>query len=72
MHYAVGCQGSGVAMQTWLGHRAALKIAGAANSETAFDGLPFPTLPFYAGRPWFLPIVGAYYRARDRIDRLAA
>ena len=72
MHYAVGCQGSGVAMQTWLGHRAALKIAGAANSETAFDGLPFPTLPLYAGRPWFLPLVGAWYRTRDRLDRMAA
>ncbi|WP_019015054.1 NAD(P)/FAD-dependent oxidoreductase [Elioraea tepidiphila] len=72
IHYAVGCQGSGVAMQTWLGHRVALKIAGAANSETAFDDMPFPTLPLYAGRPWFLPIVGAYYRARDRFDRLAA
>ncbi|WP_439576280.1 NAD(P)/FAD-dependent oxidoreductase [Elioraea sp.] len=72
MHYAVGCQGSGVAMQTWLGHRIVLKIAGAANSGTAFDDMPFPTLPLYAGRPWFLPIVGAYYRARDRLDRLAA
>lgn len=72
MHYAVGCQGSGVAMQTWLGHRVALKIAGAANSATAFDDMPFPTMPLYAGRPWFLPIVGAWYRARDRFDRLAA
>ena len=72
MHYAVGCQGSGVAMQTWLGHRAALKIAGAANSGTAFDDLPFPTMPLYGGRPWFLPIVGAWYRARDRFDRMAA
>lgn len=72
MHYAVGCQGSGVAMQTWLGHRIALKIAGAANSGTAFDDMPFPTMPLYAGRPWFLPLVGAYYRARDRLDRLAA
>jgi|YNPMSStandDraft_2_1061718.scaffolds.fasta_scaffold00294_17 glycine/D-amino acid oxidase-like deaminating enzyme len=72
MHYAVGCQGSGVAMQTWLGHRAALRISGQANAATAFDDLPFPTLPFYAGTPWFLPIVGTWYRLKDRLDRLAA
>lgn len=72
MHYAVGCQGSGVAMQTWLGHRAALRISGQANAATAFDDLPFPTMPFYAGTPWFLPIVGGWYRLKDRLDRLAA
>lgn len=72
VHFAAGCQGSGVAMQTWLGHQVALKILGRANQPSAFDGLPFPTLPLYAGRPWFLPIVGEWYRLRDRIDRLAA
>jgi glycine/D-amino acid oxidase-like deaminating enzyme len=72
MHYAVGCQGSGVAMQTWLGHRAALRISGQANAATAFDDLPFPTMPFYAGTPWFLPIVGSWYRLKDRLDRMAA
>lgn len=74
MHYAAGCQGSGVAMATWLGHRAALKLAGAANDGPfALDGLPFPTRPFYKGDPsWVLPIVGGWYRLRDRLDRLAA
>jgi len=73
IHYAAGCQGSGVAMATWLGHNAALKLAGAANEPFALDGLPFPTRPFYAGDPsWFLPLVGGWYRLRDRIDRMAA
>lgn len=73
IHYAGGCQGSGVAMATWLGHNAALKIAGAANRPFALDGLPFPTRPLYGGNPaWFLPIVGGWYRLRDRIDRIAA
>jgi glycine/D-amino acid oxidase-like deaminating enzyme len=72
VHYAAGCQGSGVAMATWLGHNVALKIAGAANERFALDGLPFPTRPTYTGNPWFLPIVGSYYRLRDRIDRMAA
>jgi glycine/D-amino acid oxidase-like deaminating enzyme len=72
IHYAAGCQGSGVAMATWLGHNAALKIAGAANERFALDGLPFPTRPTYTGNPWFLPIVGSYYQLRDRLDRMAA
>jgi len=69
MHYAVACNGSGVIMQTWLGHQVALKIAGGANRASAFDGLGFPTRPLYHGRPWFLPMVGAWYRWRDRLDR---
>ena len=73
IHYAAGCQGSGVAMATWLGHNAALKIAGAANQRFALDGLEFPTVALYNGNPnWFLPIIGGWYRLRDRIDRLAA
>jgi glycine/D-amino acid oxidase-like deaminating enzyme len=72
IHYAAGCQGSGVAMASWLGHRAALKLAGAANAPFALDGRTFPALPLYDGRPWFLPAIGAWYRLRDRIDRAAA
>jgi len=73
VHYAAGCQGSGVAMATWLGHKAALKIAGGENAPFALDGLTFPTLPFYNGNPnWFLPIIGGWYRLRDHIDRAAA
>jgi glycine/D-amino acid oxidase-like deaminating enzyme len=70
VHYAAGCQGSGVAMATWLGHNAALKIAGAANTPFALDSLPFATRPFYNGDPWWvLPFIGNYYRLRDGIDR---
>jgi glycine/D-amino acid oxidase-like deaminating enzyme len=72
MHFAAGCQGSGVAMASWLGHQAALKLARAANAPFALDLQHFPALPLYDGRPWFLPIVGEYYRLRDRIDRAAA
>ena len=32
-----------------------------------FDGLAFPTRPFYRGNPWFLAPAIAYYRWRDRI-----
>jgi hypothetical protein len=59
-------------MATWLGHNAALKIAGAANERFALDGLPFPTRPTYTGNPWFLPLVGGWYQLRDKLDRMAA
>jgi glycine/D-amino acid oxidase-like deaminating enzyme len=69
LHYCVGCNGSGVVMQTYLGYRTALKLIGGENAPSAFDGHPFPTLPFYRGNPWFLPVVGTWYRFRDRLDR---
>jgi len=72
VHFAVGCQGSGVAMATYLGQQIALKIADRAAAPCAFDGLPFPTRPTYTGHPWFLPVVGSYYRLRDWLERRRA
>ena len=72
VHYAAGCQGSGVAMMTWLGHQAALKMAGAGNAPFALDMERMPTVPAYGGRPWFLPLAGEWMRMRDRLDRALA
>lgn len=69
VHYALGCNGSGVVMMSHLGHRIALKILGKTNRPSAFDSLPFETRPFYHGYPWFLPAVGAWYQMRDWLDR---
>jgi len=72
MHYMLGCNGSGVAMMTYLGTQTARKILGGANRISALDERDFPTMPLYNGNPWFLPIVGGYYRLRDRLDRWMA
>jgi glycine/D-amino acid oxidase-like deaminating enzyme len=72
LHYSLGCNGSGVAMMTYLGWQTARKIARAANYACSFDMPEFPDHPLYSGNPWFLPVVGSYYRLRDRIDRLRA
>jgi gamma-glutamylputrescine oxidase len=69
IHFAMGCNGNGVALMTYLGHQTALKLLGKANKRSAFDAPDFPTEPYYAGRPWFLPIVSAWYHLRDGIDR---
>lgn len=69
MHYALGCNGSGIAMMSYLGHQTARKIIGGGNRVSAFEDIEFPARPFYTGNPWFLPLVGSWYRMRDRIDR---
>jgi glycine/D-amino acid oxidase-like deaminating enzyme len=69
LHYALGCNGSGIAMMTYLGTMTARKLAGVANYRCAFDRSEFPTHPLYNGNPWFAPALGTYFRLRDWIDR---
>src|SRR5262245_14240630 len=64
--YAMGCCGSGVVLLHWLGTRAAEWMGGA--QPPALAQIRFPLVPApYEGRPWFLPVVGEYFRARDRL-----
>jgi len=72
VHYAMGYCGSGVSMASYLGMRMGQKVLGLAEGRTALDDLPFPTRPFYTGRPWFLPAAVAWYRWRDTRQRIAA
>ena len=62
--YSLGYGGHGVALASWLGHQAGRALAG-AGPWPALAGLPFPAVPLYAGRPWFLPLAGAYYQVKD-------
>ena len=71
LYYCMGCNGSGIAMMTYLGHMTARAILGGGNVDSAFAGRPFPTRPLYTGNPWFLPLVGAWFRFLDRRDRAA-
>lgn len=69
LHFALGCNGSGVAMMSYLGRETAKKVAGKANRVNAFDQAVFPDHPLYNGSTWFLPLIGRYFRTRDWIDR---
>ncbi len=69
LHYCLGCNGSGVGMLTYLGTQTARRILGALDSAYAELDLPPVPVPFYSGTPWFLPVVGGYYRWLDRRDR---
>ena len=66
VHYAMGYCGHGVALSTYLGARVGENIAGKGDLNP-FSDLPFRAVPlhFGTGRPWFLPMVGAYYRMKD-------
>jgi glycine/D-amino acid oxidase-like deaminating enzyme len=73
MHYLLGCNGSGVAMMTYLGRQTARRIIGGSNSTCGFELEEFPDFPLYNGSPnWALPAVGAYYRFRDGLSRTLA
>jgi glycine/D-amino acid oxidase-like deaminating enzyme len=63
--YALGYCGTGVAMSTYFGRLAADLVSG--DELPACWQRPFRAVPLYRGNPWFLPAVGAYYAALDRI-----
>ena len=69
VHYATGLCGVGIPMGTYLGHKTALRVLGSRDAATAFEGRPFPTRPFYTGKPWFLPLMIAWLNLRDRLAR---
>jgi glycine/D-amino acid oxidase-like deaminating enzyme len=63
-YYAGGYCGHGVAMATCLGTLVARRMAGETIEHPLFDD-HFAAIPFYSGDPWFLPVVGAFYRVKD-------
>jgi glycine/D-amino acid oxidase-like deaminating enzyme len=64
--YALGYCGHGVAWATWLGDRVGAALAGKGDWPELADA-PFRPIPFNWGRPWFLPLAGAYYGLKDRL-----
>lgn len=72
LHYAMACNGAGVAMLSYLGAEVGKKLLGKSNKLPVFDGREFPTRAFYTGHPWMLPMVGSWYRFRDWLDRKVA
>ena len=69
MYYALGYAGHGVAMATYQGQKIAELMAG-DKVENPFIGIPFPGAPLglYNGKPWFLPLAGAWYKFLDWVS----
>jgi glycine/D-amino acid oxidase-like deaminating enzyme len=64
VHYALGYAGHGVALSTWLGARMGDALAG-RGPIPELTGARLRAIPLYGGTPWFLPLVGGYYRMKD-------
>jgi glycine/D-amino acid oxidase-like deaminating enzyme len=72
LHFSLGYAGHGVAMSTYLGDKIAHSILenrepNSSHNENPFAQIPFPAAPLnlYNGRPWFLPLAGAWYKLLD-------
>lgn len=68
-YYTSCCNGGGISMMTYLGHRSAEMLLGVPGHDRGVVNTRFPRLYFYNGHPWFLPMVGTYYRFLDKAAR---
>lgn len=66
LFYSMGYSGHGTHMATYMGAVMAEVLDGRAELNPWRD-FEWPAIPGHFGRPWFLPIVGAYYRFQDLI-----
>lgn len=66
LHYAMGYSGHGVQMSVFMGQAMAETIGGKPDVNP-WRGMDWPAIPGHFGPPWFMPIVGAYYRLKDRL-----
>jgi glycine/D-amino acid oxidase-like deaminating enzyme len=63
--YATGCNGSGVALNTWMGARLAQALCGDADLPS-FSRLRHRPIPLWPMRSAYLPLVGTWFRWHDR------
>ncbi len=66
VHYAMGYSGHGAQLSTLTGTWLA-DMALSREPKNPLAGLDWPAVPGHFGKPWFLPLVGAYYRLLDRV-----
>lgn len=66
LFYSMGYSGHGTQMSTYMGAVMAEVLDGRVelNPWRDFD---WPAIPGHFGKPWFLPLVGAYYKLQDFI-----
>ncbi len=62
--YLTGCNGSGVALMTWLGHAVAGTMLG-EQPPPSFTELSFRSMPLERFRRQWLPVAGSWFRWED-------
>ncbi|YCI06761.1 FAD-binding oxidoreductase (plasmid) [Ensifer sp. D2-11] len=65
--YAMGYSGHGAQLSTHLGMMIADAILDRPD-RNPLKGLEWPAVPGHFGKPWFLPLVGMYYKMLDKIQ----
>ncbi|WP_137130840.1 FAD-binding oxidoreductase [Rhizobium sp. FY34] len=65
--FGMGYSGHGAQLSTHLGTMLADAILGRPD-RNPLNGLSWPAVPGHFGKPWFLPLVGLYYKALDRLQ----
>jgi glycine/D-amino acid oxidase-like deaminating enzyme len=64
--YAPRYCGSGTVWARWAGQKAAQQILGDSAGASAFDMRPPPPLPFFEGKPWFMPAAVGWMAMQDK------
>lgn len=64
LFYAMGFSGHGVQMSVHMGERMAA-LMGGEPAANPLAGLDWPAIPGHFGPPWFMPLIGFYYRTKD-------
>ena len=67
VYYSMGYSGHGTQMSTYMGTVMADIIDGGPDRNPWKD-FDWPAIPGHFGPPWFLPMVGAYYRFKDKVS----
>jgi glycine/D-amino acid oxidase-like deaminating enzyme len=67
IYYSMGYSGHGTQMSTLMGTLMAEVMDGRVDLNPWKD-FSWPAIPGHFGRPWFLPLVGAFYRIKDRFQ----
>ncbi|KIE59164.1 hypothetical protein A946_03950 [Methylacidiphilum kamchatkense Kam1] len=65
IHYCLGYCGHGVALSSYLGKLTAYYLLNDPRGQSSLLTLPFKKEFFYTAHPWFLPMVGLWYRLKD-------
>ena len=66
LYFSMGYSGHGTQMATHMGQAMAAAMAG-DRAANPWAGLDWPAIKGHFGPPWFLPVVGAWYRLQDRL-----
>ena len=66
LYYSMGYSGHGVQMATHMGQQMTRVMSGEPDANP-WGQLDWPSVPGHFGKPWFLPLVGLWYKWQDMI-----